>query len=375
MNNEVNTQYKIDLLRTQDDLILLQDSEYFAFVNRDERISSILLPIFKAYDTDLPKDRLLKSISTSLTQRFMSKPNNSLRDNELNIIKNSSEAIDEYCIRTLLLEPISDSMRAPGKQITDKMADYEPGELYEAQIQVVNEIKQYGKPLPSMTFGKIFREKLKLKDSFKVTLYTYPALYYKEGEGRRNDFYKTLDGKYEIRSDHKAIKQKVKSLTERKIKALQKEINDIEFDNLTIGQVRIEQGLIRKFLIETSQREDEEQKSSCKCMICNRYFPIELLVAAHVKKRSHCSNREKSDIKNIAMLQCSSCDKLFEHGYIFVSCNGTIEINSHAPTTNDLNKEVMKLAGNKCEYFDGTKARESYIKFHRELSIKRFQES
>lgn len=72
------------------------------------------------------------------------------------------------------------------------------------------------------------------------------------------------------------------------------------------------------------------------------------------------------------MLQCASCDKLFENGYIYISDLGTIEINQHANVTQDLSKELSRLANNRCDYYDGSSSRLSYIQFHRELSLNRF---
>ncbi|NMS58433.1 hypothetical protein, partial [Vibrio parahaemolyticus] len=119
----------------------------------------------------------------------------------LEIINESIEAIDEFCTRTLLLDAVNEVMRMPGQKIIEALESYEPGELYEAQINIVNEIRKHGKPIPSMEFGKLYREVLNIRESFKVSLYTYPVLYYKEGAGRRNDYYKTLDDVYETNKD------------------------------------------------------------------------------------------------------------------------------------------------------------------------------
>ncbi|HHI4956896.1 TPA: HNH endonuclease [Vibrio parahaemolyticus] len=377
IHNEVNEQYKIDLLQTQPDLILLNDDKYFSFIERDERISSMLLPIFKAYSDPIPKVNLLNALKMGLTQRFMSKPNSQLREHELEIIDNSGDAIDEFCTRTLLLNSVNEVMRSPGQRITKYLESYEPGELYEAQINIVNEIRKHGKPVSSMEFGKLYREVLNLRGSFKVSLYTYPVLYYKEGEGRRNDFYKTLDGVYEL---HKEPPQVIvdtvdtvdtvdAEVTEADIKSLYKKLEGIEFDDLPVGQLRVEQRLLRKYLIEKNSSFSEH---GSKCQICNKYYPKDLLIAAHVKKRSMCNDDEKMDIKNIAMLQCASCDKLFENGYIYISDIGVIEINQHAPATPDLGKELNQLSNNRCDYYDGSHLRLSYIQFHRKLSINRF---
>ena len=44
-----------------------------------------------------------------------------------------------------------------------------------------------------------------------------------------------------------------------------------------------------------------------------------LLVAAHIKKRSHCTDHEKRDIANIGMLNCKfGCDELYERGFVSI---------------------------------------------------------
>ncbi|GIB79226.1 HNH endonuclease [Vibrio cholerae] len=368
IHNEINEQYKVDLLKTQSDLILLNNEQYYSFAERDERISSMLLPVFKAYNGNVPKTTLLNAIKMGLTQRFMSKPNSQLREHELEIIDKAGDAIDEFCIRTQLLDSVSEGMRRPGKRIIKALENYEPGELYEAQISIVNEIRKYGKPVPSMEFGKIYRKVLNLKESFKVSLYTYPVLYYKEGEGRRNDLYKTLDNVYEI-GEQNSKTATDKAIFDEDIKSLYEKLEEIDFDDISVGQLRLEQGLLRKYLIELNSL---ASGNGCKCQICNKFFPKDLLIAAHVKKRSLCSSQEKLDLKNIAMLQCASCDKLFENGYIYISDLGTIEINQHANVTQDLSKELSRLANNRCDYYDGSSSRLSYIQFHRELSLNRF---
>lgn len=56
-----------------------------------------------------------------------------------------------------------------------------------------------------------------------------------------------------------------------------------------------------------------------KCSICDREFPADLLVAAHIKSRYRCTDSEKRDVSNNVILMCKfGCDDLFERGYITV---------------------------------------------------------
>jgi len=54
-------------------------------------------------------------------------------------------------------------------------------------------------------------------------------------------------------------------------------------------------------------------------------YPVSFLWAAHIKKRELCSDDERRDVGNIAMLACLfGCDVLFEHGYVSVDANGRL---------------------------------------------------
>jgi hypothetical protein len=51
---------------------------------------------------------------------------------------------------------------------------------------------------------------------------------------------------------------------------------------------------------------------------------VELLVAAHIKRRSECTDREKRDYGNNVVPMCLfGCDALFERGFIIVR-NGRV---------------------------------------------------
>jgi hypothetical protein len=79
---------------------------------------------------------------------------------------------------------------------------------------------------------------------------------------------------------------------------------------------RIEQGFIRQQLFRGKENE--------RCAICGRLFPIDLLRAAHIKRRAACSPDEKRDYTNNVLPMCTlGCDELFERGYIVVR-NGRV---------------------------------------------------
>lgn len=83
-----------------------------------------------------------------------------------------------------------------------------------------------------------------------------------------------------------------------------------------VGKRRAEQQYLRQFLLPGVQGE---------CLLCGRIFSRDFLVAAHIKKRSLCTDEEKADIPAIAMLACKfGCDELFERGMIVVTSQGRV---------------------------------------------------
>jgi hypothetical protein len=81
-------------------------------------------------------------------------------------------------------------------------------------------------------------------------------------------------------------------------------------------KARLEQQKIRNLLFGASP--------VALCDLCGSEFPKELLVAAHIKRRSVCSGEEKRDhAHNILALCRFGCDELFERGFIVVK-NGRV---------------------------------------------------
>ena len=91
-----------------------------------------------------------------------------------------------------------------------------------------------------------------------------------------------------------------------------------------------------------------------ECTICGNVLPIEMLVAAHIKKRSECTTTEKLDFDNVATLMCKvGCDDLFEKGYIFVK-DGKIEQNIKRTSTDYLDKIINNVKGNLVKNWSGS---------------------
>lgn len=107
-----------------------------------------------------------------------------------------------------------------------------------------------------------------------------------------------------------------------------------------LGYQRVEQPFLRKTLFGN--------KREAKCDICGKSFPVDLLVAAHIKKRSDCELEEKKDFKNIAMSACKfGCDDLYEKGYILVH-DGIIVVNRKKYISPNVELYIKNIAGNIC---------------------------
>ena len=126
-----------------------------------------------------------------------------------------------------------------------------------------------------------------------------------------------------------------------------------ETDNLQQTKTRQEQPLLRKYLFQNKRIE--------KCHLCNKDYPVSMLVAAHIKKRASCNDDERKDF-NVVMSACKfGCDDLFEKGYISVKDGRFIQLPKR-PITEELERYTSELKDKVCEYYsDDTK---KYFDWH-----------
>ncbi|WP_409285458.1 hypothetical protein [Pseudomonas protegens] len=132
----------------------------------------------------------------------------------------------------------------------------------------------------------------------------------------------------------------------------QKDIEDQSTDGMANRPTRLEHKYIVRHLFQG--------KLTGRCCICLNEYPRHLLVAAHIKKRSVCSQKEKLDIKNIAVPMCRlGCDPLFEHGYLSVKDGKVIKHPSREMTAatasyvdSVVGGEVKEWATKSQKYFD-----------------------
>ncbi|WNV88407.1 HNH endonuclease signature motif containing protein [Umezawaea sp. Da 62-37] len=134
-------------------------------------------------------------------------------------------------------------------------------------------------------------------------------------------------------------------------------------DGKAVRKYRKEQVYLRRFLVG-----DRRQAS---CDLCGQEFPMGFLVAAHVKPRSLCTDEERNDLRNVAMLACGfGCDRLYEDGYLAVDEHGRVLA---APSTVELGSAVSdylrRLEGLRCTaHRPGS---EPYFAWHRDNVYRR----
>ncbi|QQQ74881.1 hypothetical protein IOD16_27650 [Saccharothrix sp. 6-C] len=125
-----------------------------------------------------------------------------------------------------------------------------------------------------------------------------------------------------------------------------------ELDGRVVAKYRKEQGELRKVLVGDA--------AEAPCALCGRVFPVGLLVAAHIKRRSVCDDHERNDLRNVAMLACSfGCDRLFEVGYVSVGEDGAVLVAS----AGGLDPHLDHLRGRVAEVFHERSA--GYFRWHR----------
>ncbi|WP_116201735.1 hypothetical protein [Amycolatopsis circi] len=136
-----------------------------------------------------------------------------------------------------------------------------------------------------------------------------------------------------------------------------------ELDVKTQVKVRTEQTRLRKLLAN--------ERVSAPCALCGDEFPLEFLVAAHVKKRAACTDDERRNLRDIAMLACSfGCDVLYESGWVTVDETGCIQtVRLDQLPAGSLKLRMQHLAGRRCGAH--REASEPYFAWHRTTTFLR----
>ncbi|KQQ18762.1 hypothetical protein ASF48_17750 [Rathayibacter sp. Leaf299] len=121
-----------------------------------------------------------------------------------------------------------------------------------------------------------------------------------------------------------------------------------ETDGRTTATFRREQTGLRRSLFGDAR--------TSRCALCGDSLPVDLLHAAHIKRRADCSNEERND-PSVVMAACTlGCDALYELGYITVNDSGHIHTAPQAPTA------AARLDGRRALAHNDTTAR--YFAWH-----------
>lgn len=117
---------------------------------------------------------------------------------------------------------------------------------------------------------------------------------------------------------------------------------------------RREQGFLRAMLFGSSP--------TGTCALCGRAFPIDLLVAAHIKRRADCTEEERRDFRNNVVPMCRlGCDELFERRYVTV-IDRSVRV---GPRRTDVPAVVEYLARIVNRPFASwTRERDAYFRWH-----------
>lgn len=130
-------------------------------------------------------------------------------------------------------------------------------------------------------------------------------------------------------------------------------------DRFALTAVRAEQRFLRRQQI---------QRWGSVCCLCGSSLPEELLVGAHIKPRWACTEEERLDTFNIAMLACLfGCDALYELGYVVVGADGRIERGIRR--SGNVEDRLEALLNRDC--FSYTSDSREYFEWHRGYHINR----
>jgi len=135
-------------------------------------------------------------------------------------------------------------------------------------------------------------------------------------------------------------------------------LNAIEGDPSISASVkgRREQNLLRDYLFSGKDTE--------ACAICNKEYPVTLLVAAHIKMRRNCTAEERKN-PHVVMPACKfGCDELYEKGYIFVE-QGVVRQNPKTSTTPSVEAYATALEGQLCSAWNAET--EAFFGHHRRV--------
>lgn len=120
-------------------------------------------------------------------------------------------------------------------------------------------------------------------------------------------------------------------------------------------------------LVKTRREQSRLQKhlfgglSMSTCALCSKSLPVELLRAAHIKRRDNSSYEERINLANVMAACTLGCDELFERGYLYVDDSGVLKTGT---TESAVLQQVLKgYARLKVDIYSPNNA--SFFEWHR----------
>lgn len=103
------------------------------------------------------------------------------------------------------------------------------------------------------------------------------------------------------------------------------------------------------------------------CALCGRKMESVFLVAAHIKRRSDCTDEEKGDLPAVAMAACKfGCDELYERGLIWVDATGRVKRASNLSDGVALQYWQEHLRGRSVGVWESSPRSRRYFEAHRQ---------
>jgi len=175
-----------------------------------------------------------------------------------------------------------------------------------------------------------------------------------------SEFSKLLDGGRARICDRVAGEpvQWLSHVTKRQFQRVARLEGPLDREHSSLG--RVEQSFLRRILFGSVEESI--------CSLCGRHLPTGLLVAAHIKPRSECTEDERLDFENVVFSLCVlGCDALYERGFVSVSGGGEVCI-SGADRSRTMKSILRGFRGKRCVAWKESAAH--YFDWH---ATRRFQ--
>jgi hypothetical protein len=125
-------------------------------------------------------------------------------------------------------------------------------------------------------------------------------------------------------------------------------------DRAALRAIRTEQQQLRRLLFGGNE--------VARCVLCGSEYPVGLLVAAHVKRRSACTQAERDDWRHNVVPMCLlGCDALFERGYLIVD-DGRVALGPAAVANPAVRDRLGPMADRPCPHWSAESA--AYFGWH-----------